>query len=520
MTPRPVISTRAWFAAALILVLALLVRVWGLDARSLWFDEASEYWVATAPFSGLGDAVRDGSGDPPLYATLLHFWMGLGKSEAHLRFLSVIFSVAGVAGAIVLGRRLGGKRTAFAAGLLAALSAADIRYAQEVGQYALMVAALTWNLVALERLSRDSGMRSIAAWGLTALIAAYTYFAVVIAVLVPLACVLVSASRARDRARLRALAIALGTFVVGALPLAVAFLPAQLARVVALPGMHSLGGPTNLMQWMGWLQQPLSFPFTGWPYGPVPAWVSAPLLGVLLILGVIANRRVAVWLGATWLAYLIADRSGVFPYGFRWGLIVAPFLTALIALGATTRLPFRVQRIAVGAAFAMVLGMMLMSLPTRAVRDAYFPEKRWAWPETEDMRPIVDYWRESRVDGQPTYVYYGAAPAFAYYAERSGATTTDRAPTWHLECWHRGREGYCSRDGVYYGRWLRSLGDDQRISNVFATFRTEPREFWMIFAHMQPEDDIRLVTGLTMRGYQVVSVSQGRDAAAFLMRRM
>ena len=48
--------------ALAILALAFAVRVWDLRARALWFDEACEYWIATAPWSQLVASARTGHG--------------------------------------------------------------------------------------------------------------------------------------------------------------------------------------------------------------------------------------------------------------------------------------------------------------------------------------------------------------------------------------------------------------------------------------------------------------------------
>jgi hypothetical protein len=184
---------RFWLAGILLLVLAL--RVWDLGARSLWFDEASEYWVATAPLTQISHFVSVGSGDPPLYSFLLHFWMKLGTGEIWLRSLALFASVAGVIGVMVLGRRVGGFPTAVAAGLLAAVNPPDIRYAQEVGQYALMLGTLAWSLVALHGLWNNGGWKWVLAWALTAFLASTAYYAAAFTVGVPLGCALVEVLR-------------------------------------------------------------------------------------------------------------------------------------------------------------------------------------------------------------------------------------------------------------------------------------------------------------------------------------
>jgi hypothetical protein len=504
--------------AAAVLLLALLLRVWDVGARSLWFDEAGEYWVATSSLSELPAAVRDGSGDPPLFTLLLHAWMQLSENDTWLRLLSVLFSLAGAAGAMALARRLGGPRAGLAAGLLVAVSAADIRYAQEVGQYALMAGALYWSLFALTRVAEAPDRRSWTLWVAAALAASHAYYGAALAVLVPFACVVLRWAWHRDRTRVRDALLALGAYTVGMLPL-LYVLPAQLSRVVALEGPGTSSAPPGVFALAGWLQQPLSFPLTGWPFTPVPSWVSAPLVLVMLALGMRAHRRPAVWFGATWLASLIADQAGLFPYGFRWGLIASPLLVTLLAAGAFVGGRDRRVARAATVGFAGLVAMSLVSLPHRNVRERFFSEAKWSWPETEDVEPMADLWRMHRTPQQPTYVYYGAAPAFAYYVSRAERALGERPPTWHLSCWHDGTAGYCRSNGVYYGRWLRGLDRQQRLLSIFTSFRGEPREFWIVFGHIQPGEDTELLSTLVVAGYEIVSAAQAKDAALFLVRR-
>jgi Dolichyl-phosphate-mannose-protein mannosyltransferase len=515
---RPV---RGWVAPqwtiAVVLLLALLLRLWDLDARWLWFDEAGEYWVATAPFSQLAAAVRDGSGDPPLYSFLLHAWMQAGRSEAWLRGLSVLLSLAGVAGAFALGRRLGSLRVGVAAGLLVAFGTADIRYAQEVGQYALMVAALYWSLFALARAVERPDRSSWAAWVVAALVASHAYYGAALAVMVPFACVLVEGAWKRT-VRTRGAWIALCVYALGMLPL-LYFVSAQLTRVTAAGQPGASSAPSGLLALVGWIQQPFSFPFTGWPYSPVPAWVSTPLVLVMLAWGMRSQRRLAVWFAATWLVTIATDRAGIFPYGFRWGLITSPLLVALLAAGlAGGGRAGRLDR-ARPVVFAAILIASIVSLPARSVRDRFFDRHPWAWPETEDVGAIADTWLAHRTPQQPTYVYYGAAPAFAYYVSRAVPSLAERPPTWHLTCWHDGSPSYCHANGVHFGRWLRGLNQQQQVASVFRTLEGQPREFWLVFGHLQPGDDTELLSSLVMSGYQIVSAAQARDTGLFLLRR-
>ena len=138
---------------------------------ALWFDEAWEYWVATLPLPELLEAIRSALRDPPFYTYLLHFWIGAGNGEFWLRFPSLLFGIAGLLGVMTLTRLAFGKRAALAAGLLVAVSAPDIRFAQEAGQYIFMVCFLGWSLVFLLLLMKREAWKWAVLWGIAAVLA-------------------------------------------------------------------------------------------------------------------------------------------------------------------------------------------------------------------------------------------------------------------------------------------------------------------------------------------------------------
>jgi uncharacterized membrane protein len=511
---------RLWLGGILLLVLAL--RVWDLGARSLWFDEASEYWVATAPFSQIAHFVSVGTGDPPLYSFLLHFWMKLGTNEVWLRSLSVIASLVGVAGAMVLGRRIGGFTTAIAVGLLAAVNPPDIRYAQEVGQYALMLGTLAWSLVALHGLWNESGRKWVLAWALTALLATTAYYAAVFTVGVPLGCALVEALVRRDRPRLRRLATALGLYLVVAIAVLWPVLPDQFARVLdtrAYFADYPQSRPEGIALVWRWICNLFAFHFTGWPYTRVPGWIPAVCWFVLLALALRARPRWTLWFAATWTVYGIAGLLEVFPFGFRWGLILLPWTILLAAIGVTLAANTRVFRWIAATAFAGLILGSVMSLPNRTVRDAIDADHKLPWPETEDMRPVVGYWHERRSPSQPTYVLYGAAPAFAYYLRRYPDTRVALPPTWSLSCWHEENPpDFCSDNNIYYGRWLRSLTPEEMVRSLAKTFVTKPKEMWIVASHVHGSESADVIEILKQNGYTMVDWIERRDAGAVLLQ--
>jgi hypothetical protein len=134
---------------AVVLVVALSLRLSRLDRDALWYDEAVSMRIADGPPC---DIVRESALDstPPLYFLGLHYWVATwGGSDAIVRSFSVAWSMAGLLILFGFARTMGGGMPAMAAIVLAALAPLDVRFAQEARMYsqaATLSLAGTWIL--------------------------------------------------------------------------------------------------------------------------------------------------------------------------------------------------------------------------------------------------------------------------------------------------------------------------------------------------------------------------------------
>ena len=130
----------------------------------LWLDEALSVNIASLPLADAVQALRH-DGHPLLYYALLGAWLdAVGDSDAAVRWLSALFSLAAVGAVWAATRRRLGPEAARYAAVLAFTSPFLIRYGSEARMYALvmLLAALGWWLT-------DAAVEEPKRWRLAAL---------------------------------------------------------------------------------------------------------------------------------------------------------------------------------------------------------------------------------------------------------------------------------------------------------------------------------------------------------------
>jgi len=176
---------RVDFVLVAIVILAVVLRLWGLGRQSFWYDE----WLTTeATSGGLADALRHAAnreGIPPTYFALLWGWVRVfGDGEVALRSVSALFGAATVPVAYSAARELGGRRTvARSAALLVAVNPMLVWYSQEARPYGLLALLGALSLFAFARAWRRGRRSDYLLWGLVSAAAvAVHYFAIFLVV--------------------------------------------------------------------------------------------------------------------------------------------------------------------------------------------------------------------------------------------------------------------------------------------------------------------------------------------------
>ncbi len=133
-------SEHPWFAKGMFLLLFLLaiaLRLYGINSEVLWFDEIASVTKAGLPtLSEVSRKVLATETTPPLYYLLLHFWLKISASTEWIRLSSTLMSLACLATTGLLAYRIKGTALALLSCFLMAISQYQIYYAQEARAYA------------------------------------------------------------------------------------------------------------------------------------------------------------------------------------------------------------------------------------------------------------------------------------------------------------------------------------------------------------------------------------------------
>lgn len=492
------------------ILVGFAIRVHSLGERSLWFDESMEYWVARSLLPDLLATVRRGLQDPPLYSMILHFWLKIGQNEFIMRFLSMIFSMGSILGAIVLSRVSLGRKASIITGALMAVSVPDIRFAQEVGQYALMSLALTWNITFLYLFFKEKTWKWVALWSISGVIGVYSYYGVALTICATALTCLIYTITKRQWSMLLKLVMAGNVYGTLTIPLVIGWLPVQMFR-----------GPTanafqfTLMSYQEEIQrfitqskdilvyQLMGYQPNGWPWPSVGQWVVWLPLVLILAISTIRYKfhLLIVWLLASFLTYYCVGRLGLYPFGGRYSLIIATIFWICVAAGVASLLSL--------SSWRKLLGLsLLLWIISVAFLSPIEPQ--------EDLRSVTRLWLSLWKPGETTYVYYGAVPGFRYQLELLGISEKV-PPLWYLDCWQGKTANYCSNNGIFYGRWFRHLSPEQKKNIIFEAIGS-PDLFWMIFSHIHHKENESVLSAL--EGTYAVTMSYfAENSALFLLKR-
>ena len=170
------------FTFPIILLLAAAIRVIGIAARPIWYDEAfAILFSAKGPAAmAVGTLTSTGAGaadiHPLGYYTLLWLWMqAFGSSLISVRLLSILAGTATVVLVWWLARELFNEKTAMVASVFVALAPFQVHYSQEIRMYSFLALWLMLATYAYARGAKGGGIKWWLLFAVSAALAQYTH---------------------------------------------------------------------------------------------------------------------------------------------------------------------------------------------------------------------------------------------------------------------------------------------------------------------------------------------------------
>ena len=479
-----------------LMLLAFLVRLWGISEHSFWFDEAREVLRSSTNWPDVL-FITDGA-DPPIYRLLLFPIAQVTTHEFWLRLPSAIFSGAAVYLSYHWLNRLKQPRLAILTALLMAVSSVQIYYAQEVSQYSFTVFLALLLLIVFEQVGRQESVGNWVIFTIIIIVSLYSYYG--LAWLLPILDLhlLWRIWQQRSRKQFANFVVAHVFIGLSIVALYSTMLSTHMARFSTNQQIEPLfvtpGVWASIRQFDDLFLDGFVAFFTI-PFSSIPGNLVSLFFLLLIVGGSIhlcrKGRQTCVLTAYFWgtvvLMYL-ARFIGVYPLGGRYALAVLPLFFVLLsaAVDGLRRWPV----LSYGLGFALV-----------AIQLFFWPHfagsiNPWLELPRESLRPAVSYLNERADPDDLVYVYYGAGPAYRVYQMDSPLETV-------------------------YGTWFRTWPLAEKLADVQQAVDSRSR-FWLAMSHISAMEDADLLEGLATSepGYIVIDSYRAENAAVFLLQRV
>jgi uncharacterized membrane protein len=157
----------------------MTLSLYGLDSKSLWFDELATLTGAGWEGSWL-DAIRlpltiPTTPKPPLSYIITHLFLPLGEGEFPLRLPALLFATLTIPLTYALGKSLFDRQVGLLGAFLLAIAPLQIRYAQEARMYAMWAFFSLLSLYLFWKAARSREARRWVLFAVVTILALYTH---------------------------------------------------------------------------------------------------------------------------------------------------------------------------------------------------------------------------------------------------------------------------------------------------------------------------------------------------------
>ncbi|HUN22394.1 MAG TPA: glycosyltransferase family 39 protein [Anaerolineales bacterium] len=455
---------------------------------SLWFDEAYEFWASNVPFSQLSHEVIK-TYQPPLYNYVAHFWLMIGHSAFSFRLLSVLINVIAISILIRWYYELTRTKSAWIIGLIAVFFPSDIRYAQEAAEYALMYTFLVAFIYAFWVALTKQKQNFFIFAAIFATMSALSQYGSMLVIIAIASTSSIYAFYKKNRPLVRQLSLFWSLFFIPTVSILYFFLPYQIQRqdlgrtILVIQNFRA-----ELANLFNALEKLSLFGMTGYSANLIYNYYAISLFFLIIAFTVILAfhkntqfifRIVSLWLLSCLAIYFISVRVGIYGYGNfgnRYGIIVYPIMHISWAITfyhlmrvkiSNTIIKYFIKLLVLMLFSFIPFSIMILNSPSRLLIDLLTLEQVKSTQNAsinqnvEPIKEIFFYWSKHRQDGQKTFIFYGAAPAFAYYYKINTLGQSDLARTWDTPC---ANYKYCDSENIVFGEGFRSYFDNVTLN--------------------------------------------------------
>jgi uncharacterized membrane protein len=395
-----------------IFALAVFIRVYALDTRSLWVDELSVAYTVSR--GSLKEVMNLLGANPVLFALVLHYVGNLlGESELTFRLLPSFFGVGSVLLIYVVARRFVSEKAAWLTSILFSFSPRLIYYAKELKHYSGEVFFALLLLLLTERIiRRDSWRNWVLFAALASLSAGFSHatFFIIPGLSFVLLYYVAIVRKGKDWLPWLVSNTIIGSTFFLLLSFTIAReIPDKWGWVEFLPDISSV---TNFLLWLmkshveilGYIFDLEILGTVRWPN----SWLALVLIPIGLSYLVKKNyKRFLIYLLAPFLLAFIASWLHRYPYGGgRVLLFTSPMLFIAFGQGLFRSMEVLYEKKYFLAVLVVVICISLP--PVCAIHRGLMPFRSGA-------EIVVRYLEENLKPADKIYVYHRGIPVFKHY---------------------------------------------------------------------------------------------------------